>query len=209
MEIELKYRVGNIGKSSDIWHDDYLASIEEEDSRHKTKMRSLYYDTKDFDLAKNDVALRVRYEGEGKVISTLKWNGKAEEGIHRREEINIPICELENDEAPDLKIFSETEIGQELMDLVSNKPLHKIIEATFLRRHFRVDTGDCICEIALDAGEIVTEKGTAPICELEIELFSGKEDDVFYIGKKLEERYELHKDNQSKFATGLKLLEII
>ena len=45
MEIELKYRVDDRNKSEEIWHDDYLASIEEEDSRNKVKMQSLYFDT--------------------------------------------------------------------------------------------------------------------------------------------------------------------
>ena len=209
MEIKLKYRVDDRNKSEEIWHDDYLASIEEEDSRNKVKMQSLYFDTEDFDLVKNDIALRVRYEGESKVVLTLKWNGRAEEGLHRREEINIPVSGFEAGKAPNLDIFLETEMGKDLLEIVKDKPLIKIMEANFLRRRFRVDTGDCICEVALDAGDIKTPKGDEPICELEIELFSGKEDDVFYIGSRLEERYELRKDNQSKFARGLKLLGII
>ena len=100
MEIELKYRVDDRNKSEEIWHDDYLTSIEEEDSRNKVKMQNLYFDTEDFDLVKNDIALRVRYEGKNKIILTLKWNGRAKKRLHRREEINIPVSGFEAGKAP-------------------------------------------------------------------------------------------------------------
>ncbi len=204
MEIELKYKVPDMAGANAILRDEYLMSIEEEDSRACTKMDSTYFDTEDFVLAKNDVALRVRNEGEEKLVATIKWRGFAKDGLHTREEINIPVGD--GQAAPDLDIFKETEIGQELEMLVSGKRLLPIIDVKFVRRHFRVDTGDCICEIALDEGSVITERGEESICELEIELFSGLQDEVIKIGQTLEEKYGLQKENSSKFAKGLTLL---
>ena len=70
----------------------------------------------------------------------------------------------------------------------------------------RIDTGISICEVAIDEGEIVTDFGNLPICELEIELFSGEQEDVRKIGEALAEKYQLTAENMSKYARGWKLL---
>ncbi len=90
---------------------------------------------------------------------------------------------------------------------MQDKPLHSLLETRFLRSRMRVDTGKSICEVAIDEGEIVTDFGTLPICELEIELFSGEQEDVRRIGETLVEKYPLTEENISKYAKGLTLLE--
>jgi triphosphatase len=70
----------------------------------------------------------------------------------------------------------------------------------------RIDTGISICEVAIDEGEIVTDFGNLPICELEIELFSGEQEDVIQIGKTLAEKYQLTVESMSKYARGWNLL---
>lgn len=205
MEIEMKYDIGDKETAKNIWEDEYLVSIEEKDSRERVYMKAAYFDTEDSILSKNDIAFRVRMEG-ARIVASLKWKGASVDGLHTREEINVPV----KDEAcfilPDPEIFKESDIGREMIDLIAGKPLHSLLETRFLRSRMRVDTGKSICEVAIDEGEIVTDFGSLPICELEIELFSGDQEDVLRMGKALAEKYQLTAENRSKYARGLKLL---
>ena len=90
MEIEMKYSIPDRETSEAIWADEYLASIEEADTRENIVMKAVYFDTEDYILSKNDIAMRVRLEGE-RVVATIKWSGKSEDGLHVREEINVPV----------------------------------------------------------------------------------------------------------------------
>jgi len=206
MEIEMKYGIGDKEIAQKIWEDDYLLGMEEKDSREKVYMKASYFDTDDYILSGNDIAFRVRMEGS-RIVASLKWNGASEKGLHTREEINVPV----NDEAcfimPDPDIFKESDIGRDMIALVAGKPLHSMLETRFLRSRMRIDTGKSICEIAIDEGEIVTDYGTLPICELEIELFSGDQEEVRQIGDTLAQKYGLSEEDRSKYARGLKMLE--
>jgi len=206
MEIEMKYGIGDKEIAKSIWEDEYLLSMEEKDSRERVYMKASYFDTDDYILSKNDIAFRVRMEG-ARIVASLKCNGSSVEGLHTREEINVPV----KDEAcfikPDPEIFKESDIGRGMIALVQGKPLHSLLETRFLRSRMRIDTGKSICEVAIDDGEIVTDFGSLPICEMEIELFSGDQEDVLRIGKALAEKYQLTAEDRSKYARGLELLE--
>ncbi|MEL7658841.1 MAG: CYTH domain-containing protein [Bacillota bacterium] len=206
MEIEMKYGIGDKEIAKSIWEDEYLLSIEEKDSREKVYMKASYFDTDDYILSKNDIAFRVRMEGS-RIVASLKWNGASVDGLHTREEINVPVTDETCFIMPNPKIFIESDIGRDMIVLVQGKALHSLLETRFLRSRVRIDTGKSICELAIDEGEIVTDFGNLPICELEIELFSGDQEDVLRIGKYLAEKYQLTAENRSKYARGLKLLE--
>lgn len=205
MEIEMKYGIGDKETAASIWDDEYLLSIEESDTREKILMKAAYFDTEDFVLSKNDIALRVRMEGT-RIVATLKWRGKNEGGLHIREEVNVPV----DDEAcfimPDPQIFKESEIGQEVIALIGFKKLHSIMETNFVRSRFRIDNGNGIMEVSLDNGQIITDKGTDPICEIEIELFSGEQGALEAVTKIIAEKYGLEPETRSKYARGLALL---
>jgi inorganic triphosphatase YgiF len=61
--------------------------------------------------------------------------------------------------------------------------------------------------VSLDTGEIIAGNERAPIQELEIELFSGSEDELIRIGGKVAEAYDLEPEPLSKFARGRALAE--
>lgn len=206
MEIEMKYSVKDKDTARSIWEDEYLLSMEEKDSREKVYMKAAYFDTDDYILSRNDIAFRVRMEGS-RIVASLKWNGASDKGLHTREEINVPVKDEACFIAPDPEIFKESSTGREMMKLVRGKPLHSLLETRFLRSRMRIDTGKSICEVAIDEGEIVTDFGTLPICELEIELFSGDKEDIRRIGETLAEKYGLTEEPKSKYARGLKLFE--
>ena len=205
MEIEMKYGISDKACADALWEDPYLSGIADAESKETVYMKSAYFDTDDNILSRNDIAFRVRMEGN-RVVACLKWNGTVEKGLHIRDEINVPvddpICFIQP--LPD--IFRESETGREVMALVGEKRLRSLLEINFLRRRLRVDTGRSIMEVAVDTGEIITDLGSAPICELEIELFSGENEDVILLGTVLAEKYGLLPMDASKYSRGLHLI---
>ena len=206
MEIEMKYTIDSKETADKIWDDEDLLLIAEENSREKVYMKAAYFDTEERILAKNDIAFRVRMEGS-RVVATLKWNGESENGLHAREEINVPVGNEACFIMPDPSIFKESESGEAMIALLAGKPLHNLLETRFLRSKMKVDTRTSICEVAIDIGEIVTDFGSEPICELEIELFTGDEKSIREIGSRLADKYGLVPQNQSKYARGLRMLK--
>jgi inorganic triphosphatase YgiF len=205
MELEMKYGIPNKEVAESIWTDEYLKTIEEEDTRETVFMKAEYFDTEDFILCKNDITFRIRMEGS-RIIATLKWSGKSEGAMHQREEINVPVVDEACFISPDPSIFKESQIGQDLIQLLGDRQLRSIIETKFLRDRFRIDTGKSIIEVSIDKGEIITDFGTEPILELELELFSGAEEELFQIGAKISEKYELTPEEKSKYARGKNML---
>lgn len=205
MEIELKYSIEASEIADAIWEDEEIKRMEENGSRCREELNAIYFDTDGLDLLKHDIAFRIREEGT-RVIATLKWNGKTDGPLHTREELNVNLGEGKCTDKPDPTIFSQSEIGEELLTLIGEKPLHGFIEVHVSRRKVRVDTNQAIFEIALDSGSVVTKNGTCLISEAEIELYSGKEDELISLGEHLAQKYGLVPETRSKFARGLALL---
>ena len=201
MEIELKYKIPAMAIAEDIWKDDIFSDIEEDGSREELYLDAKYFDTSRCDLAKNEIAYRVRTEGE-RIVAALKWKGHSEGGLHTREEINVPVM----DDEPDISVFHESEIGRQLAEIVGDETLECFMETKFNRRRFRIDTGTSIFEVSVDVGKIVTKYGESPISEVEIELFSGETKEMIGIGRKLRDQYDLEAENESKYARGIELI---
>jgi inorganic triphosphatase YgiF len=205
MEIEMKYAIADKATAEAIWEDAYLSEIGEVDSRETLFMKSAYFDTESRILSAHDVAFRVRMEGN-RVVASLKWNGESENGLHRREEVNVPVVDPACFIKPSPEIFKESETGREMIELIGRDSLESMLEIRYLRRRMRIDNGRSILEVAIDTGSILTDFGELPICELEIELFSGEEEDVVTIGIEFAKRFQLTPLNESKYARGLKLI---
>lgn len=201
MEIELKYAINDNETAMRIWEDEDLKKLEEPETRETVFMKATYFDTEDYDLCENDMAYRVRREGD-RLIASLKWGGKNEGALHTREEINIPVI----DTHPNPVTFEESDVGKDLIRIIGGKPLRSIIEMHIERRRFRIDTQSSLLEVSVDSGEIVTEKGSSPICEVEIELFSGEQEDLLEAGQQLVDKYGVVSEKRSKFYRGLVLL---
>lgn len=204
MEIEMKYSVADKKQAEEIWEDPELLAVCDLDSRETVLMKAIYFDTEDHVLSAHDMAFRVRMEGS-RLVASLKWNGSVIDGCHRREEINVPVADETYFINPPADLFQESEQGKVLLQLVGEKPLFSIMENRFLRRKMRADSGNAICEIAVDTGEIIADGGTMPICELEIELYSGETEEIQNMGRMLAEKYGLMPEGRSKYARGLSL----
>ena len=205
MELELKYGIPDEDTALKIWEDDSLAAMEEESSRETLFMKAAYFDTPDHVLSSRDITFRIRMEGD-RIFATLKWSGKSEGALHQREEINVPVDDEACFLSPDPSLFRESQVGQEMIGLLGDQPLESIIETRFLRKRFRIDTGSSIIEVSLDKGEMITDKGTEPIAELELELFSGNPEELTAIGNRIAETYGLVGVEESKYARGKNLL---
>lgn len=201
MEIELKYAINSKETAARIWEDEELKKMEEPQTRETVFMKATYFDTDDFALSRNDMAYRIRCEDDS-MIACLKWGGKNEGALHTREEINIPV----KDTKPNPVTFEESDVGRDMIRILDGRPLHPIMDMQIERRRFRLDTQESLLEISIDNGQIVTDKGTSPICEVEIELFSGEQEDFLRVGERIAEKYGLVSEKRSKFYRGLLLL---
>lgn len=205
MESELKYRIKDREMADALWDDECLLAIADPSSREKLVMKAVYFDTEDHVLSGNNMAFRVRLEGES-IFATLKWGGHSSNGFHEREEINVPVTGEQYFIEPPTDLFAESEDGKALVGMIGSKPLVNMLETRYLRRRMRVDLNDCLMEIAIDTGSIVTDMGEESILELEIELFAGDVKVMKDLGKKLADKYGLTAENQSKLGRGLRLL---
>ncbi|MDO4745142.1 MAG: CYTH domain-containing protein [Bacillota bacterium] len=202
MEIELKYRIPTTEIADELWRDKLFFHLEEEGSREEMCFDAKYYDTEDWALSKEEMAYRVRKEGHSWVAS-LKWKGHTEGALHVREELNVPVT----DAAADPKVFRDSEIGKHLNEVIGDRDLICQLETKYLRKRFRIDTGEGIYELSLDDGWIITPYGSDRILEVELELFSGETDELEKLGASICERYGLEKEERSKYARGLELIK--
>lgn len=204
MELEMKYAVPDKAACDAIWEDDLIRQLADPSSREKTVMKAVYFDTEDGKLSANNMAVRVRYEGDT-VFATLKWNGSVSNGFHEREEINVPASAAQFITSPK-ELFKESEDGKVLLDLIGDQELTNLLEMRYLRSRCRLRYGGSIMELAIDTGSIITDKGEIPIMELEIELYAGDPKDIQVLGERLQEKYHLIPEDRSKLARGLALL---
>ncbi len=79
-----------------------MSKIKDKNSDEEIEMHAVYFDTEDRRLYREGMAFRVRKEGN-KLVATLKWNGTSEDGMHKREEINVPVDDEEKLKMPDIQ----------------------------------------------------------------------------------------------------------
>jgi len=138
-----------------------------------------YYDTPDFALSAQGVALRVRRVGR-RWLQTLKTEGERQGGLSQRVEFEMPVSRG----APDWNRFP-SEARARIPEVLRAR-LVPVFETRFHRTIWLVaGRGGARIEIALDVGEIAVRRDThsgehsQPICEIELELKSGQPDALF------------------------------
>lgn len=204
MEIELKYQIPSEEIIKKLWKDEVFESYGDVDPKSSIDMDAIYYDSADGILAGAGAAFRIRREGK-RLVATLKWAGTENEGLHEREELNVQLPAA-SEQTPSLEVFDGCDEGRQLLRLLDGRPLVRTLEMVFRRDRKRLDTGSMICEIALDTGIIQTENGDLVIRELEIELFSGDQEEIRKIGASLMERFGLVAGVRSKYGRGMDLI---
>lgn len=165
------------------------------------RLVSTYFDTPDFRLMREQVALRVRKIGQ-RHIQTVKCAPTVENGVNTRSEWEREVAA----DKPALK-------G------VGNKRVRKLLEGGKVRRRlapqFVTDikratwpfklNGSHV-ELAVDVGEIKSAKGSLPVCEAEFELKSGSIDGVYALAQELHKSVPFTIEPMSKAERGFALV---
>lgn len=204
MEIELKYTIAEKALIEKIFNDEQVLRFKDENTEESIPMRAIFYDTPEYNLKRAGFAFRIRREGDENV-ATLKWGGSSSEGMHKRQELNVTLDD-EAAKTPSIAIFLQDEIGDKLEKLVGEEPLKPIMEIESVRKQVRIDTGKSISVLSVDEGWVRAAGKETSICEMEIELYSGDEEDMCTFGDRIAEKYGLKPENISKFRRGLALL---
>lgn len=136
-----------------------------------------YFDTANFDLSAQGVALRVRKVGR-RWLQTLKTEGERSGGLSQRAEYEMAITRG----APDWKRFPAEALARVPETLRAQ--LMPVFETRFSRTAWRLkgQRGAQI-EVALDVGEVLAGKRSQPICEIELELKAGQPDALFALAQ--------------------------
>ena len=157
------------------------------------QMETTYLDTRAGALAGAFCTLRIRREGDRRVV-TLK--APAAEGGRLE-------WEYEGSQV-DPSRLSGMGVPKELLMLLE-ETLLPVCGARFVRHAALVDTGDCQLELALDRGVLFREDRQIPLCEVETEWKGGDKAAVAAYAAGLARKYALTPENRSKFARAKSL----
>lgn len=165
------------------------------------RMISTYFDTPDFRLMREQVALRVRKIGQ-RHIQTLKCAPTVESGVNARSEWEREVSA----DKPALQGFG-------------NKRVRRLLTAENVRRHlapqFVTDVkratwplklNGTLVELAVDVGEIKSAKGRLPVCEAEFELKAGPIDGMYALAHELHKTIPFAIEPLSKAERGFALV---
>ena len=170
------------------------------------KLENTYFDTDNWSLQTEKIALRIRKDGND-YIQTLKTKGKSEKGLHKRLEWEWPL--------------DSNKLNTQLIPLehwpveVEYKNLKPIFNTNFERNIWLFEHQDsqgnvAKIEMALDQGVISSDASvnTEAICELELELISGHVNALNEVANLLKnECPNLTPSDASKAARGFALIK--
>jgi inorganic triphosphatase YgiF len=155
-------------------------------------LHARYYDTAERELARANVALRLRKEGR-RWVQTVKAPGA--DALSRLEINHMrPRPEL------DVQLYGDTPFQQVLNRLKS--PLALRYETKVTRLALKLELPNAVIEIAYDQGAVVAGELELPISEIEFELLSGNIEALFEIGGQWLRRHGLILDMRSKAERG-------
>lgn len=165
------------------------------------KLTSIYFDTDDFVLKNQAIALRVRRSGR-QWIQTVKGGGSVQAGLHQRDEWEAPVAH----DMPDFSKITDPSLIQLFATEDLRQRLHPVFVTEFKRTVWLLQTemGDEV-EMALDQGEIRAGQKSAAICEVELELKASNPAALYELALALHEAAPLRAENASKAERGYAL----
>ncbi len=164
----------------------------------KQHLLNTYYDTPQLELHARRIGLRFRKKG-WQWLLTVKSAEPASGGLALR-------SEWETEATPGTFDFAHVD-NPELRDFLEHttKQLTPIFTTDFKRQIWHVPFGESVIELAIDRGVIESKGKSTPICEIELELISGKIEDIFGLTRKLQEQFDLRPAIASKAERGYQL----
>ncbi|MGE5320264.1 MAG: CHAD domain-containing protein [Hyphomicrobiaceae bacterium] len=158
-----------------------------------------YFDTPDFALSAEGVALRVRRVGR-RWLQTLKTEGERQGGLSRRAEFEMPVSRG----APDWNRFPAEALARVPESLRAQ--LAPVFETRFHRTAWLIGgKGGAQIEVALDVGAVIAGERSQPICEVELELKSGQPDALFALALEWAAAFDCLPFDISKAERGVRL----
>ena len=133
-----------------------------------TEADSAYFDTKDGIVRRAGYSLRVRKAG-GRHVQAVKHKPAAAAGLFVRREWEAEVPGFALDEAA----LARTPLGK-LLESEEAGPLKLQVRSRFRRTIWVVSRKGSVIEVVLDEGKVSAGRVEAPLCELELELKSGK-----------------------------------
>ncbi len=169
----------------------------------KQKLYTIYYDTPDLALKRQNCALRLRQMGKN-WVQTIKTEGSVASGLHERNEweVSVPRNQLDFAQLGDPRMIK----------LLSDSGLRKQLQQIFITKFTRhthilqMDEGSQI-ELCLDHGKISIDHTKESFTEIELELKSGKPVQLFRLALMLVQilPFPLRLKNISKAERGYML----
>lgn len=162
------------------------------------KLASIYYDTPQLALLKAGISLRVRRMSGG-WFQSIKTAGKVSGGLHDRQEWE----DLLHRGQPDFSKITEPWLRAIFDNNELRAALRPLFTTEVKRTEWQLDTGRGLIEMALDVGHLVID-GTAQaeICELELELKQGEQQQLFDFAQALQQSIALQAEDTSKAELG-------
>lgn len=160
------------------------------------QQKSIYFDTRGWDLSKRGLSLRIRQSGN-KWVQTLKAGDGAAAGSFTREEWERPVD-------GDTPILDDPQFRDLLAE--DGSKLTPLFEVHVKRHSWNVSDGDATIEVALDLGKVVAADREAPLCEIELEEKAGSPAVLFAFARKVDLITPAHLGVLSKAERGYRLL---
>jgi inorganic triphosphatase YgiF len=161
------------------------------------KLYNIYYDTPNFDLRRNAMALRLRRVGK-QWLQTLKGGGSVQTGLHQRDEWEMPVPRKALD-------FDALGAAGGRMPQGVNEKLQPLFVTDFARNLRLLKFGGAEIEVSLDSGTIRAGRRSRRISELELELKSGEPRQLFRFALELLDSVPLEVEHTSKPEHGYQL----
>ena len=169
------------------------------------ELLNAYYDTDRGDLARAQVALRIRRDGE-QFIQTLKSKGASMAGLSERNEWDWYV----GDDNLVMSHLDESCWPASLQEL-DKQQLKELFRTDFTRQSvelaWQAHDVPTRVEVALDQGRVITAQGDEQICELELELREGRPETLLELAMQLAADIALMPCDISKAERGYRLLQ--
>lgn len=164
------------------------------------RLHNIYFDTPTLQLHARKMALRIR-RSRGQWLQTLKGGGSLKAGLHQRHEWEIPV-------PTDSLDFSmvDAAVWDEQLPPDIRPSLTPVFITDFYRSSRMLDWQGAIIELCIDHGEVRTTQHRSPICELELELKSGKPQQLFELAMAILEVVPFELELVNKAERGFHLL---
>ncbi|HKX06565.1 MAG TPA: CHAD domain-containing protein [Stellaceae bacterium] len=164
-------------------------------------LKNIYYDTPHLALRERGLVVRVREAGR-RYIQTVKASGSAgPSGLFNRHEWERPVAGPK----PDLAGIDDPSLRRELGATATQLAPVFSSEVNRITRTVQHGETDRI-EVAIDQGRVMTPRGSAPICEIELELKQGKPEALFDLALALNQETPVRLETLSKSDRGYAIL---